>query len=133
MPLDRAHVTRASRIMLPTYVVFFGMVGLNYLTTSRDTLLATPALAYVDRVMSLRAWGLLFLAAALLMVAALATRRRLLYRFALRLCALSMLLFTGATVAAACFSNATPFGWAYPALVVAACAASDWSLATREV
>lgn len=132
MPLDRANVTRASRIMLPVYVVFFAAIGLNYLLTPHVRLIASPALYATDRVMPLHAWGALFLAAAALMVVALLLRRRPLYMYALLLCAISMGLFTLAAIAAPFSSQATPGGWVWPGFVVAACFASYRSLDVGE-
>ena len=38
MPLDRAHVTAASRVMLPTYPAFFGGLGAGLLLTPTQRL-----------------------------------------------------------------------------------------------
>lgn len=89
MRLTRQNVTRASRIMLPTYAGFFAVLGANYLTTT-------------------------------------------LYRYALLLCALSMTVWTLVGIAAIFASRASPGVWAWPALVVAACAASYQSLTHEE-
>lgn len=131
MPLDRQHVTTASRIMLPTYVAFFGLLGLNYLT-AEDTALANPALAFANDVMPLPIWGGLFIACAFVMFCALVTKRRLLYRWALRMCGLSMLFWAGVILWASLDEAATPFAAAWAGFVATACYATDRSLATRE-
>ena len=133
MPLDRAHVTVASRVMLPAYVVFFAGLGVNYVATPDSRLKASPALDYAAQFMSLPAWGGLFLVASALMFVALVSRRRVLYRYALLLCAYSMGVWTLANILAAFHSDATPLGWLWPAIVVAACVASYRSLTVREV
>ena len=133
MPLTRATMTRASRVMLPTYVFFFAGLGANYTATPAVRLTASPALAYVDGLMPLRAWGGLFLAAAALMVAALVSQKRIVFRFALLLCAWSMVVWAAANLLAAFRSQATPLGWLWPLFVVAACVASYRSLTVREV
>lgn len=132
MRLDRAHVTRASQVMLPTYVGFFAVIGLNDLITPDQRLAASPVLSYAGHVMPLPAWGGVFLTAALLMLLALFSNARKLYQYALLVCALSMAVWTVVDVFAAVRSQATWGGWAYPALVVAACVASYRSLNTRE-
>ena len=133
MPLTRANVTKASRTMLPTYVFFFAGLGANYTATPARRLKASPALEYVSRFMPLPAWGALFLAAAALMVGALISQKRIVYRFALLLCAWSMAVWTVANLLAGFRSDATPLGWLWPAFVVAACIASYRSLTVREV
>ena len=126
-------MTVASRIMLPVYVLFFAGLGINYLATPPARLKASPALAYAASIMPLPAWGALFLAAAVLMAAALVTGARTLYRFALLLCALAMGVWTVLNIAAVFATKATPGGWLWPFLVVAACAASYRSLTAGEV
>lgn len=131
MPLTRATVTAASRVMLPTYVVFFAVLGLNYMT-AHQIALDNPALAFANDVMPLKAWGGLFLACAAIMAIALFTRRRLLYRFALRVCGLSMVLWAGIIAAASLAGDATPAAAIWAGFVATACYASDRSLATKE-
>lgn len=132
MPLDRAHVTVASRVMLPTYVVFFGVLGVNYLMAN-DAALNAPALVFAANVMPLPAWGGLFVACSLMMTAALLMRRRVLYRFALRMCAVAMVFWAIVIAAASLQGEATPLAAVWSGFVAVACYASDRSLATREV
>lgn len=133
MPLDRDHVTRASRIMLPTYAAFFGILGTIYLAAPLAKLTASPGLAYADHLLSLRWWGALFLAAAVTMVAALVRRRREWFVAALFLCGLSMAVFSAAQVAAVTVGGASPGSPFWPGFVTAACVASYRSLTAREV
>ena len=131
MTLTRDNVTAASRVMLPTYVIFFAAVGVNYIGAN-GTADATPALAFVGNVMPLPAWGVMFLGCAALMAAALLRGRRLLYRFALRMCALSMALWAVAVIAASISGDATPLAAVWAGFVARACLATDRSLAVGE-
>jgi hypothetical protein len=133
VPLTRESVTAASRVMLPAYVLFFAALGGNYILTPTSRLLDSPGLRYANGVMPLRVWGALFLISAALMLIALGTHKRILYRYALLLCGLTMLLLTIVYILAAFHSDATPAGWIWPALVVAACAASYRSITARGV
>lgn len=132
MPLTRGTITAASRVMLPVYVVFFTLLGLTYLLTPLSRLLASPGLAYADALLSLRVWGGLFLVAAVVMAAAMVTQSRIAFRFALILCGLSMATFTAALMVAIFKSEASPAAWSWSAFVVAACVASERSLAAGE-
>jgi hypothetical protein len=129
--LTRDNVTAASRIMLPTYVVFFAAVGLNYLLAN-GTAAATPALAYVNAIMPLPVWGGLFATCAALMALALIRGRRTLYRFALRYCAFAMILWAIVITLASLVGEATPLAAVWSAFVATACLASDRSLKTGE-
>lgn len=133
MPLTRANVTVASRIMLPTYVITFAWFGITYLFGPKSVLVSSPALAFADDVMPLRAWGAVFLACSLLMLTAMLAGTRLLFRFALRMCGLSMivwaLIISGAYLAGDVSASAP----LWSAFIAVACFASDRSLAVREV
>lgn len=131
MPLDRQHITAASRVMLPTYVVFFGVVGVNFIA-SPHRLAASPMLRYADDVMSLRAWGGLFFGCCMLMVAAMAIGHRDLYRFALLMCAFSMVLWAVVAILGIFVEPVSFSAWVWPATVAAACFASNRSLVRRE-
>ena len=132
MPLTRDNITAASRVMLPTYVVFFAVLGANYLIAD-GTATATPALAFTNALMPLPVWGAVFLACSTLMAVALIVHKRLLYRFALRMCGLSMAVWACIIAWASFSGDATPFAAAWAGFVAAACYASDRSLAAKEV
>lgn len=131
MPLDRAHITAASRIMLPVYVVFFGVIGINFLA-SPQRLAASPMLRYADHIMPLRVWGAMFFTCCILMLIALAFASRDLYRFALLMCAVSMLLWTLVAILGAFVEPVSFSAWAWPGTIAAACLASNRSLVRRE-
>lgn len=132
MTLSRASVTTASRVMLPTYVCFFALLGLNY-TVTGQRLFASPALAYADSILPLPAWGCMFLAAAVMMAAALVQQERSWFRFALWLGIVCLGIWAVVFLAAAIRSDASPGGALWPALAAVACFASDRSLLKGEV
>ena len=135
MQLDRKHVTVASRVMLPAYAVLFAGLGLNYVVTSRARLTLSPTLAYADGLLPLPAWGVLFLCVAALMVAALLTKTRMLFRYGLWLGIVCMTIWAGVFASAAYGpgGDASPAAFLWPAFVATACYASNRSLLTGEV
>lgn len=132
MPLTRANVTVASRIMLPTYCALFAVLGINYMTTGRR-LLESPALEYADRALPLPAWGAMFLAMSGVMVTALMMHERLWFRFALWLAIVCLLSWSLMFLAAAIWSDASPTACVWPLFAAVACFASDRSLLKGEV
>lgn len=134
MSLHRSHITAASRIMLPTYVAMFAALGLNYLFTPAQRLSASStALDFADRVMPIQAWGLMFLAAAVIMAGSLMLGRRVLFRFSLWVCAVSMTIWAVILFTASLTGEASPAAAIWPAFVAMACIASARSLLLREV
>lgn len=132
MPLDRRHITVASRIMLPTYAVFFAGLGLNYLFPG-EAAAASPVLTFVNHLIPLEVWGGLFIFCAAIMVTALVRRSRVLYRWALRVCGFSMLFWATFVALATLAGDATPFSVGWSLFIATCCLASDRSLAAREV
>lgn len=131
--LARSTVTVASRIMLPTYVLLFGVLGANYALTPSARLNDSPALDFASVVLPLPVWGCMFLAASAAMATALLTHRRLLFRIALWVGLVCLALWAVVFLAAAIFSNASPTACAWPAFAAVACYASDRSLLKGEV
>jgi hypothetical protein len=119
--------------MLPTYVITFAALGLSYMFGPNHIAAASPALAFADHMMPLEAWGSLFLGCSTLMAIALATHRRTLYRWALRMCGVSMTIWALVIGLATLNGDATPAAAAWPAFIAIACVATDRSLAAREV
>lgn len=132
MPLTRANVTAASRIMLPTYPVFFASIAAGLLFTPLDRLVATPAWRFADQLVSLRLWGVGFGAVALGMAIAMLTHHRHRYKVALGVAVVWMTLWAGILASAFLFGDTSPFAWTWPAFVARACYASLVSLETRE-
>lgn len=133
MPLDRANMTRASRITLPTYVLFFGWVGLNYLITDLDRLDKSPTLRFVDDVLDLRTLGMVLTLASLLMLGALLTKRRDTARYALVLAGICFAILFAAFLAASLRAEASPSAAAWPMLGFVGCVASYRSITSHEV
>lgn len=132
MPLDPAHVTGPSKIMVPTYLIFFAVNGLNYMTASANWLLPSPMLRYANELMPIRVWGALFVTCAALMAWAMVRANRTEYRFALLVCALSMVIWTGIAVAGIWVEHVSFSAWTWPGLVSAACFATNLSLARND-
>ncbi len=133
VPLTRATVTAASRVMLPAYVALFAIIGVSYMTTPGQRLLESPALEYASRVLSMPVWGAMFLAASAVMVAALLRQERFWFRFALWLGIVCLAVWSALFILAAIWSNASPSAWVWPAFAAVACFASDRSLLKGEV
>lgn len=132
MPLTRATVTIASRIMLPTYVVFFTAVGLSLLVTTQRRLHETPAFRYADTIADLDLWGLGFLTIATGLALALLVHRREVYRWFLAAGCIWMSVFAVVTFLAALFGSASYSAWIWSGFVAAACWATLCSLAAGE-
>lgn len=132
MPLTRTNVTAASRRMLPTYPLFFGLIGVGLLVTPLPRLLATPAFSYAHDVVSIRAWAAAFLALAVAFAFCLIVGDRRAYQLALGAAIVWMTLWTIATIAAAFADLASFTAWAWPAFVARACWASLVSLESQE-
>lgn len=132
MPLDRDHMTVASRIMLPTYVALFTGLGIAAALTPIDRLVATPFFRYANHLMSMRAWGGLFIACGLLMLVALLRQSRTLYQYALLVCGLSMAVWSVVAVVGIWFEPISFSAWLWPAFATRACWASNKSLERGE-
>lgn len=133
MPLTRASVTVASRIMLPAYTIAFAWIGFNYLLTPLDRLTESPALRYLDAVVGLRAIGLLLVTAGALIALALMTSRRDMARYALVVAGICMGLLLVAFLVAPFLSQTSPSAGAWPFIGLAACRASYKSVTAYEV
>lgn len=76
MPLDRDHVSPASRVMLPFYAALNLVFGVLFVLDPQHRLDKTPALNPAQGFMPLDSWGLLWLGLATTMTAALCTHVR---------------------------------------------------------
>src|SRR5690348_15692484 len=106
MPLDRAHITVASRVMLPVYPIFSALFGLGLLLTPRDRMLQTPVFQTADHVAPLPTWGVLFLVVAALQVSAMVAKTRPRYTLALGLLIVLMGVWTVVFIASALHDQA---------------------------
>lgn len=132
MPLTRTNVTAASRRMLPTYPLFFGIIGLGLTFTSVDRLIETPAFAYANDFGSIRWWGVGFLVLTVVFTACLLLRRRKGYQLALGAAIVWMGIWALVTLGSAFYDVASFTAWAWPAFVARACWATLVSLEVRE-
>lgn len=126
--LTRDRVTIASRIMLPTYPVFAGIIGVVYMLDPGGRL---PA----DRIFPLLpadVWGAGFVIVAVMQVLALLSGRRGLYIAALAPMAVWCAAWSVALAHHALTGTATYSGFAFPAIVATACIASMASLLAQE-
>lgn len=128
MPLDRDHLTVASRITVPTYVVFFTVLGANFLLGPEGRNTSSPMLRYADTLMDIRVWGALFLGCGILMLAAMWRHERDLYRFGLLVCALSMAAWTAVAILGIFTEPVSFSAWAWPGAMTAFCLATNRSL-----
>lgn len=133
MPLDRAHVTIASRTMLPVYILVELAFGIAYTTDPGNRLNLAPSVEFQRELMPLWLWGLLQLTLALLMAAALAAHHRATFAYALAVGAVTWFLW-GASIGASIFltPNTSYLAPVLPWFVTLACVASMRSLLARE-
>ena len=132
MPLDRRHVTVASKIMLPTYPVLAAVLGAGFLLTPESTLLQTPIYRSMAHLMPLAFWGVGLLVVAAIQVASLVVNRRTTYSYALGLMVVWMAAWVVVCVVAYFRGDGSPFAWVWHAFAARACWASMLSLAARE-
>lgn len=128
MPLTRAFVTAASRVMLPTYPPFALYIGLVYATDPLGRLEGSSAFPLLPTAL----WGAGFIAAGTVLVAALVVRRRSLYVLALAPLLVWLLVWAGALAWNAVFGDGSFSAPAFPAFVAVACWATMISLQSRE-
>lgn len=132
MPLDRRHVTVASRVMLPTYPVLAGGLGIGFLLTPEAELLKTPIYRSMDMLMPLGFWGAGLFVMALAQVAALLVNRRPVYVASLSIMIVWMAAWAGVDVWSFTQDEASPFAWLWPAFAARCCWASMQSLLAGE-
>lgn len=132
MPLDRAHVTVASRVMLPAYPVLAGVLGAGFLLTPERVLLETPIYRTMAGLMPLHFWGAGLLLIGAVQVIALLAMRRQTYGFTLGLMAVWMAAWSVVCVVSYFRGEASPVAWVWPAFALCACWATQLSLAARE-
>lgn len=130
--LTPENVTAASRIMLPVYVGFFGIVGANFILTPLTRLLESPGLEFANTIISIRAWGILFVIASIIMLGGLIVHERNWFRFGLILSTSVAGIWSLSLVLGVFLSDVSPSAWTWPAFVTAACIASYRSLSKGE-
>lgn len=132
MPLTKKNMTIASRVMLPIYPAFALGAGVSFVATPLDRLLNSPTLQFANKLIPLSLWGYGYLAVALVLLGALLARDRRAYRLALAVMLVWMAFYTAVTLWAAFAGGASFSAWTWPAFIVAACWATELSLAARE-
>lgn len=135
MPLDRTHVTSASRVMLPTYVALTATLGLVYTFDPLHRLDGIHALAAQRMIMggTMLPWGLLFLGISAVMGVAFVGHRRMPFVFGLYLCGAAFLAWAilyGVSVFVD--TETSVLAPVYPLFVTVACYASSRSLLRGE-
>ena len=126
------NVTIASRVMLPIYPLFAAGVGLSFVATPLDRLIATPSLRYAQDLVGLRAWGIGYLLVAALLAGALLAGSRRVYCYGLAVMTLWLAVYAVMVLVSAFTAASSWSAWAWPAFVAAACWASLLSLSARE-
>lgn len=138
MVLQRKRVTVASRVMLPTYVLFFTYLAANYTITPRERLVeASAALGYADMLLPMPVWGLIFAANAVAMAASMVLGKRAhsgeVFVFALWVGIVTLAIYALVFAFAAFNNEASPGAIAWPMFVATACYATQRSLNAAEV
>lgn len=134
MPLDRAHVTVASRVMLPAYTALNGVFAAVFLTDPQLRLQKAPSLAYARGWLPISVWGLLWFTLAALMIVALVVRHRETFVTALAVNAAAWFVWGLVTAAAVVTqANVTPLAGVLPWFVATASFASMLSLLHQEL
>jgi len=135
MPLTKANVTAASRIMLPTYIVLTGVIGIVYTFDPLGRLDGVAALAAQRWIMGgqMWPWGLVFLGLSAVMLAAFRQKRREWFVFALYGCAVTFAMWSVLYAVSIFLDPVTSLlAPVYPLFVVRACRASAKSLLRGE-
>src|SRR5689334_18530275 len=101
MPLTRANVTLASRVMLPLYPAFALGVGVSFVATPLDRLTDSPALRFANTVIPLPVWGYGYITLAVVLIAALILTNRRAYQVALAVMCVWMAFYAAVTAWAA--------------------------------
>ncbi len=133
MPLNRKSITIASRVMLPTYILFALVVGVIYILDPNGSLGNSPALRYQNEVLPWPVWGGVLVAEGLAMaVAWFVSHRRMVFAFVLAMYAVTMLLLSVTNLVGIIVASATPLAPLYPFFIAVASTASIASLVNRD-
>src|SRR5690349_19642394 len=132
MALDRKSATPAERITLPTYALGFGYIGVNYLLNP-PRLTESPSLANADSILTLPAWGLMYLGLSVLMLVAFAIRGVVPFSYALWIAAICEALWALCLFVGIWTADLSASAWTRDGMIAAFCYASLRMLQTREV
>lgn len=135
MPLTRATMTAASRIMLPAYVAFTAWLGYQYLVDPTGRIARSHGLVYPRQVMggTMAPWGWVFLGLAALMLVALIVKHRGAFALALGMGVVIFGIWTGCSIKSMALdptvAPTAPVVWLF---IATACLASLVSLVADE-
>ncbi|MBS45283.1 MAG: hypothetical protein CMH83_19365 [Nocardioides sp.] len=132
MPLTRATITLASRVLLPSFPALATVLGGVWILTPRPELRATPFYAGLDDLVPLDAWGVAFVAIAATQIAALLAHSRKAYEWTLAVLAVWLLVIGAVGFWFALNSNASFIAPAWHWFGALACVATALSLDARE-
>lgn len=131
MPLTRATVTVAQRVMVPVNIVFAAALGYGY-TFEATRLVTSPPYRSANEILPLPVWGVGFLGVAAWLTLAAVTSRRSVFVAGLAWLGVWMAVWAGVFIAVYFKGDASFLAWTFPAYVAAACWASMLSLLARE-
>lgn len=128
-PLKWESLSAPSKIMLPTYVIGFFVIGFVYTSTDKEDLVhASLALHYANDWIDIRIWGAMFLTISMTMTLSFLFERRALFSYALWYAAVVLASWMIILIAAAFNGSGTFAGWVWPYIAASACIASFTSL-----
>lgn len=128
-PLTWDEISTPSKIMLPSYLGLFMVMGFDLTFLSLSDLFISPGVRYLAEFpASVRGWGVLFLIAGVVMVIAIGLRHRTLMRYALWWGAICLFVWALIFLKASIDDRVAPGTWAPWLVLAAACFASERSL-----
>lgn len=131
--LDRAHITKASEIMLPAYPIFMGWIGCTWVLSSAEKIANSSMVLHVaSGMLPIPVWGACFVVVSFIQMLALWQNRRVLYLVSLALMAGTMMVWSVVTVVTIFHQGGSPSAPAWPLLAMAAAIASARSLEAQE-
>lgn len=132
MPLDRAHVTEALRVLIPWLPVLAFVLGADYLTMDRAKIEQVTVYSTADSIMPMSAWGAMFLTCSAVLVTAMLLHNRAVYAAAVSLLFAALTVWTGIFLYSIVDEGASPSAWIWPATGAVVAVAVIRSLQTRE-
>lgn len=131
MPLTRATITIAQRVMTVANTALAGAFGYGYVFEA-DTLRGAPAYRSIDRVIPLEAQGVGYIGIAILLGLGIIIHSRVVHVAGLAWLMAWTASLSGLLVYGWVKGDVTFLAWVLPAYVAAACWASMLSILTRE-
>ena len=132
MPLDKQHTTVGGWTALRAYPPFLAGVGLSFTLTDPDRLRASPGLAYAETVVPIQAWGVGFLAVAVVLGFAAIRKDRAMFQVALGVGIVWLAAWALLLVASYFDGQSSPSAWTWPAIIAWHMWAVEKSLASGQ-